>query len=201
MVGIVCFLLSLLLHIDLLTQIMIGWLALSISMITLSWTTFVNTKSSQIRTQAKVQDPNRSLVFILVIIATCASFLAVILLLVTKKHGNQGEAYHMPIAIGGMIFSWLLIHTVFTLRYAHIYYGDHPSKDDVAAEGLEFPGDEKPDYFDFAYFSFVLGMTFQVSDVQIKSKKLRHIALFHGLLSFGFSTIMIALTINVLGNL
>lgn len=200
-IGIAAFAISLLIDIDMLTQIMIGWVVFSVSMITLSWMTFFITKSSQIRKQAKIQDPNRSLVFIVVIVATCASFLAVILLLVTKKHGNEGAAYHMPIAVGGMIFSWLLIHTVFTLRYAHIYYGDHPSKDDVAAEGLEFPGNEKPDYFDFAYFSFVLGMTFQVSDVQIKSKRIRHIALFHGMLSFGFSTIMIALTINVLGNL
>jgi uncharacterized membrane protein len=199
--GIACFLLSFLLHIDLLTQIMIGWLTFSITMIGLSWATFVITKPLQIRTQAKIQDPNRSLVFILVVIATCASFLAVILLMVTKKHGNQGESYHMPIAIAGMVFSWLLIHTIFTLRYAHIYYGDHKTKKDIAEEGLKFPGEEKPDYFDFAYFSFVLGMTFQVSDVEICSKRIRHIALFHGLLSFGFSTIMIALTINVLGNL
>ena len=200
-IGIAAFALSLLLNIDILTQIMIGWLALSIAMIALSWATFIITKPQQIRKQAKIQDPNRSLVFLMVVVATCASFLAVILLMVTKKHGNEGAAYHMPIAVGGMIFSWLLIHTIFTLRYAHIYYGDHPSKDDVAAEGLKFPGNEKPDYFDFAYFSFVLGMTFQVSDVEIASKRIRHIALFHGLLSFGFSTIMIALTINVLGNL
>lgn len=200
-VGIVIFAISLFFDIDIITQIMTGWIAFSISMIILSWNTFIQTKSSQIRTQAKIQDPNRSLVFIIIIVATCASFLAVILLLVTKKHGNQGEAYHMPIAVGGMILSWFLIHTIFTLRYAHIYYGDHPSKDNVAAEGLNFPGDNKPDYLDFAYFSFVLGMTFQVSDVEITSTRIRHIALFHGLLSFGFSTIMIALTINVLGNL
>ncbi|MFS8083007.1 MAG: DUF1345 domain-containing protein [Ginsengibacter sp.] len=200
LVGIGCFLLSFLLHIDLLTQIMIGWLALSITMIGLSWATFIITTPQQIRSQAKIQDPNRSLVFLIVVISTCASFLAVILLIVTKRHGNQGESYHMPIAIAGMIFSWFLIHTTFTLRYAHIYYGDHASKDDVAAQGIDFPGNEKPDYFDFAYFSFVLGMTFQVSDVQITSKRIRHIALFHGLLSFGFSTIMIALTINMLGN-
>lgn len=200
-IGISAFALSLLIHIDILTQIMIGWIALSLTMIVLSWASFVLTKPQQLRQQAKIQDPNRSLVFIVVIVATCASFLAVILLMVTKKHGNQGEAYHMPIAVAGMVFSWFLIHTIFTLRYAHIYYGDHKTKKDTAEEGLKFPGPEQPDYFDFAYFSFVLGMTFQVSDVEISSKRIRHIALFHGLLSFGFSTIMIALTINVLGNL
>ena len=75
-----------------------------------------------------------------------------------------------------MILSWFLIHTIFTLRYAHIFYGDDDEKPEMHAGGLEFPGDKKPDYLDFAYFSFVLGMTFQVSDVQITSKQLRRIS-------------------------
>ncbi|MBS1735448.1 MAG: DUF1345 domain-containing protein [Bacteroidetes bacterium] len=200
-IGIICYLFSLFLHIDLLTQVMIGWLTFSLSFIILGWTIFTITSPQQIRNQAKIQDPNRSLVLLLVVVATCASFLAVILLMSTKKQNNQSENYHMAIAIASMISSWLLIHTIFTLRYAHLYYEDHKTNKDSAAEGLEFPGNEQPDYFDFAYFSFVLGMTFQVSDVQISSKRIRHLALFHGLLSFSFSTIMIALTINVLGNL
>ena len=104
----------------------------------------------------------------------------------------------MPIAIAGMLFSWFLIHTTFALRYAHIYYGHHETKPNTHAGGLEFPEDEQPDYLDFAYFSFVLGMTFQVSDVQITSKRFRKMAMFHGLISFGFNTIMIALTINLM---
>jgi uncharacterized membrane protein len=96
-----------------------------------------------------------------------------------------------------MLFSWILIHTIFTLRYAHIYYGDDENKPDIHAGGLIFPGGNRPEYMDFAYFSFVLGMTFQVSDVQITTARLRKLALVHGLLSFGFNTIMIALTINL----
>jgi uncharacterized membrane protein len=69
------------------------------------------------------------------------------------------------------------------------------------AGGLVFPDDDKPGYSDFAYFSFVLGMTFQVSDIQITSKRLRRIALLHGILSFGFNTIIVALTINVIAGL
>jgi uncharacterized membrane protein len=97
-----------------------------------------------------------------------------------------------------MVFSWFLIHTIFTLRYAHIYYGDHPSTPEKYHGGLSFPDDATPEYIDFAYFSFVLGMTFQVSDVDITSKRFRKLALWHSLLSFGFNTIMIALTINVI---
>lgn len=184
--------------IDVLTHLMIGWDTFSVCMIVMTWITFSITNSKQIRQQSKVQDPNRSIIFIIVLISTLASFLAVLLLIVTKKHGNNVTSWHLPIAIAGMLFSWILIHTIFTLRYAHIYYGDHKTKPDTHAGGLEFPDDSLPEYFDFAYFSFVLGMTFQVSDVQVTSKRLRKLALLHGILSFGFNTIMIALTINLI---
>ena len=102
------------------------------------------------------------------------------------------------ISISGMVLSWVLIHTIFTLRYAHIFYDNNKEKPEIHAGGLEFPEDAKPDYLDFAYFSFVLGMTFQVSDVQVTSKRLRRLALLHGILAFGYNTIMIALTINLI---
>lgn len=183
---------------DTLTHLMIGWDTFSICMIVISWTTFINTSSKDIRELCKVQDSSRSIIFIIILISTLASFLAVLLLIITHKNGKTGEEWRLVIAISGMLFSWFLIHTIFTLRYAHIYYGDNETKPGTHAGGLEFPDDSKPDYLDFAYFSFVLGMTFQVSDVQITSKRFRTLAMLHGLLSFGFNTIMIALTINLI---
>jgi len=185
-------------NIDLLTHVMIGWDTFSLCMIIMSWVTFLVTSSKQIREQARVQDQAASIIFILVIISTIASFLAVLLLLVVKHSGHESHSWRLPIAIAGMVFSWFLIHTIFTLRYAHIYYGDHASTPDKYRGGLSFPDDATPEYIDFAYFSFVLGMTFQVSDVDITSKRFRQLALWHSLLSFGFNTIMIALTINVI---
>ena len=185
-------------NIGTLSHVMIGWDTFSICMIVMSWITFSIVNSKQIREQSKVQDSSRSFIFIIVLISTLASFLAVLLLIISKKAGHNDTTMSLIIAIAGMLFSWFLIHTIFTLRYAHIYYGDHETKPNSHAGGLEFPGDSKPEYFDFAYFSFVLGMTFQVSDVQITSKRLRRLAMFHGLLSFGFNTIMIALTINLI---
>lgn len=185
-------------HIDLLTHVMIGWDTFSLLMIIQSWITFSITTSLQIREQSKVQDSSRTLIFLIILIATLASFLAVTLLLMTKEKFKNAESFHLVIAIAGMVLSWFFIHTIFTLRYAHIFYGDDDENPGMHAGGLEFPGDKKPNYLDFAYFAFVLGMTFQVSDVQITSKRLRRIAMIHGLLSFGYNTIMIALTINLI---
>ena len=183
---------------DELTHLMISWNVFSLGMIIMSWITFSITTSQQIREQAKVQDSSRALIFSTVLISTFASFFAVVLLLLTKKEYKSTEALHLIIAIAGMLFSWVLIHTIFTLRYAHIFYGDDEVKPETHAAGLEFPDDKKPDYLDFAYFAFVVGMTFQVSDVQVTSKRLRRLVLLHGILSFGYNTIMIALTINLI---
>lgn len=185
-------------NVDSLSHLMIGWDTFSASLIVMSWITFFITKSKQIREQSKVQDTSRTIIFIIILVSTVASILAVLLMIVTKKENSSGISWRLLTAIFGMLLSWFLIHTIFTLRYAHIYYGDHKTKPNTHAGGLDFPGDEKPEYLDFAYYAFVLGMTFQVSDVQITSKRFRNLALLHGLISFGFNTIMIALTINLI---
>ena len=99
-----------------------------------------------------------------------------------------------------LFVSWLLTHVVFGLRYAHEYYARDLGGPGVD-RGLEFPSDDAPDYWDFLYFSIVLGMTFQVSDVQITSRKLRRLATVHGLLSFLFNTVIVALTVNIAASL
>ncbi len=182
-----------------LTRIMFGWNTFSLSLIIMTWIMFKITTSSEIREQASVQDSSRVVIFIIILISTIASFSAVLLLLITKN--KTTEALDISVAISGMLLSWFLVHTIFALRYAHIFYGDHETKPALHAGGLQFPGDDKPDYPDFAYFSFVLGMTFQVSDVEVTSKQLRKLALLHGILSFSFNTFILALTINVIAGL
>jgi uncharacterized membrane protein len=182
-----------------LIRVMIGWNTFSLCMIIMEWITFKITTPDEIRKQAQVQDASRAAIFIIVLISAFASFFAVLLLVISGKEETQ--AFDIPVAVAGMFFSWFLVHTIFAMRYAHIYYGDHETNPDMHAGGLVFPDDDKPGYSDFAYFSFVLGMTFQVSDIQIISKRLRRIALLHGILSFGFNTIIVALTINVIAGL
>lgn len=186
-------------NINPLTRILLAWNVFSLCMLVLEWITFKITTATEIRKLAGLEDSSRAIIFVMVIISTFASFLGVLLLLISKDDSTAG--LDIPVAIIGMMFSWLLVHTIFALRYAHIYYSDDKSKPATHAGGLDFPEEDKPDYIDFAYFAFVLGMTFQVSDVQVTSKRLRKLALLHGILSFGFNTVIVALTINVIAGL
>jgi uncharacterized membrane protein len=105
---------------------------------------------------------------------------------------------HLLLAGGTVVSSWVLVHTVFTMHYAHAYYRKLDDEQESSeGEGVEFPNEKEPDFLDFAYFSFVIGMTCQVSDVQISSRAIRRLALVHGLLSFVFNTVILALTINL----
>jgi uncharacterized membrane protein len=110
-------------------------------------------------------------------------------------HGAAKQAQIGLVALT-LFASWLMLHTTFCFRYAHEFY-TASGKDGHFDGGLEFPEEKRPDYFDFAYFALVLGMTFQVSDVQITSRKLRRLAALHGLLSFLFNTVIVALTVNI----
>jgi uncharacterized membrane protein len=137
----------------------------------------------------------------MILVSAFASMFAVLLLMMSKHQQGGLPWLYVPVSIGGMLLSWVMVHTVFTFHYAHKYYDDDKQEKAKAAEGLDFPGDEKPDYLDFAYFSFVIGCTFQVSDVEITSKKIRRVALLHGLLSFLLNTFVVALTINFVASL
>ncbi len=112
--------------------------------------------------------------------------------------------WHLGLAMGSIVLAWLVTHTMFGLHYAHLYYGgdDDPTDDkDTHRAGLEFPGEAKPDYWDFLYFSFVVGMTCQVSDVQVTGRTMRRLTLVHGVLSFFFNTVVLAVAINVAASL
>lgn len=135
--------------------------------------------------------------------AACASLIAVGFVLHTNKVNPQPHAWlHLALALFAVAMAWSLTHTVFGLRYAHTFYGDSDDPDaDEHARGLDFPSEPMPNYMDFAYFSFVIGMTFQVSDVQITSREMRQLVLVHGILSFAFNTVILALAINTASSL
>jgi uncharacterized membrane protein len=155
------------------------------------------------RHQAKMQDEGRLVILSLITAAACASILAIgYILHDTKGAPTHLLILHLGLAVVTIVGSWLLVHTIFALHYAHGYYQDDPiTPIEDEAKGLEFPGDSEPDYWDFLYFSFVIGMTSQVSDVQIAKRSLRRLSLIHSILSFFFNTIILAMSINIIAGL
>lgn len=185
------------------TLLVFSWDIFALVTLILEWISISNTEVNGIILKAKSQDSSLTTIFTLVISASCISLLAVGYVLGSEK-GNSNGSLSFPIflAVISVVFSWMLIHTLYSLRYAHIYYGDKNITNENKIEcGLEFPNEKNPDYVDFAYFSFVIGMTCQVSDVQVTSKRMRRIVLLHGILSFAFNTAILALFINIIAGL
>jgi len=185
------------------TQSIATWDVFALFVLVLAWLTILTTPPHKLRARAQEQDVSRTVIFVFVILAACASLFAVGFLFFGNKQIQHSHfVVHLLLSLIAVIGSWLLMHTVFGLRYAHTYYGDPDGPGPRQhAGGLIFPGDRLPDYIDFAYFSFVIGMTFQVSDVQITSRELRQLVLIHGILSFGFNTVILALAINTVATL
>lgn len=122
-----------------------------------------------------------------------AAVVALIALGMQLHASEAGGLLDILLAAATLLLSWLFLNTIFALHYAHEFYGDGNGK----GGGLEFPGTKQPDYGDFLYFSFVIGMTFQVSDVEISDRGIRRVVLAHAMISFLFNVIVIALSVNV----
>jgi uncharacterized membrane protein len=158
---------------------------------------FTTERAARMRTDAERQREGEWTIFWITVAAVVFSFIAIVGVFSDTK-AMHGAARDVQVALVAftLFASWLMTHTTFAFRYAHEYYETEPGNQDID-RGLQFPGEEQPDYLDFMYFSLVLGMTFQVSDVQITSRKLRRLAALHGLLSFLFNTIILALSVNI----
>lgn len=181
--------------------LLILWDVFSCSYLITCWIVIFTRSVLQIREQAKKQDGSRFFVFAIIILSSFASMVTVLLLIISRDKALVPEAIYLPATITGMLFSWIMVHTTFCFHYAHLYYGDDTADPKKHLEGLEFPKEKKPDYLDFAYFSFVVGMTFQVSDVEVSSREIRRVVLVHGLISFLLNTFVVALTINLIAGL
>lgn len=168
------------------------WLFLALTAVAVGHAT-----PERLRRRAREQDERASVILALVVAAAGASLLALGFLLPKAEGASPFEAA-LRVTLAGLtvLGSWLLTHTMFTLHYAHGYYG---GDGEVTPErgGLDFPGDDAPDYWDFLYFSLVIGMTSQVSDVAVTGRTIRRTVAAHGVVSFLFNAALIALTVNI----
>ncbi len=141
------------------------------------------------------EDPGRATTDVLLLAASVASLVAVGFV-ITQASGQSGPARLLMAGFGifSVVVSWALVHTVFTLKYAELYYVGKPG-------GIDFNETEPPRYADFAYLAFTIGMTFQVSDTNLETKVIRATALRHALLSYLFGTVIVATTINLIAGL
>ena len=177
-------------------HIVSGWDAAGLTLLGLAWWRMWHETSVETRRHAASEDPGRRLVWLIVLASSTVSLFAagfVMRRAHSIAHNGTGFCLLLALCLTAVVSAWALTHTAYALRYAHLYYRD----DQDGEGGLEFPGKEDPDGLDFAYFSFTLGMCFQVSDVTVTSRTIRRAVLAHALLSFLYNTVVLALAFNL----
>ncbi len=178
----------------LVTRLLLGWDIFVALYIVLVYVMMSRCGLAHIRYNAVRQDDGRFLILLLVALGAFASIAAIVLELDPDHHGTP----ELTLATMTIALSWATVHTAFALHYAHEFY--HRAK----PGGLQFPSGEQredADYWDFVYFSFVIGMTAQVSDVGITDRMIRRTATVHGIISFVFNTALLALMVNIAAGL
>jgi uncharacterized membrane protein len=174
----------------LVTRLLIGWDVVVALYLLLVYTMMLRSGLARIQRNAALQDDGRFLILLVTALGAFASIAAIVF----ELAGSHRSPVELALATVTVALSWAAVHTAFALHYAHDYYrGTKPG-------GLQFPsGDEheKPDYWDFVYFSFVIGMTAQVSDVGITDRTIRRTATAHGIVSFVYNTALVALMVNI----
>jgi uncharacterized membrane protein len=172
-----------------------AWGAASLVIVAADWLRIGGMDASQARAHAQSEDLSRPAADVLVLGACSASLVAIgFTLMRAGNHTGSDKALLILLAIVVVALSWGTIHTIYAVRYGDLYYGS-------PVGGIDFNEDEPPDYRDFAYLAFTIGMTFQVSDTSLTGKPMRRVALRHALLSFLFGAVILALAINTVASL
>lgn len=182
-------------------RLILSWDIFCIIMISIFWILFFTTNSKELSLVVEKQDDGLKIIFAIVTIAVGFSVFGAMALFFESRDTSNDKMLHTIISLSPVILSWILLHTIFTVRYAHLYHDHTLLGTGIRVGGIDFPSDDDPGYLDFAYFSFVIGMTFQVSDISVSSRVIRRFVLLHSIVSFAFNTIIVALTINTLAGL
>jgi uncharacterized membrane protein len=176
---------------------LLGWCCGVAVYLLLAWWLAYSFDAARTRSRARSLDQPDVLILVSMLVVIGVSVVAIAMLLQqVRQMSGLERAGHIALGIVALAGSWLMIHTIYAFHYAHRYYQDEKRQNEDAG-GLDFPGPEDPDYADFIYYAFVVGMTSQVSDVQAVSREMRLITLAHSVLSFAFNMLVLALSINV----
>jgi uncharacterized membrane protein len=174
---------------------LLGWDGAATLFATRVWATVLPMSPTQVAEHAVREDPSLAVTDSVVLVAAVANLASVGLILAKAANAAGGtKAYLLTIGVASVVLAWGVVHTIFTLRYGRIYYRGPDG-------GIDFNEKAAPDYGDFAYLAFTIGMTFQVSDTDLTSKAMRRTALRHALISYLFGAVIIGLIINVVASL
>jgi len=188
---------------DWVTRVLAGWNAGGWLYFVLIANKMWHAEIEGIKREADIERESRIAVLIIVILGSSFALLALLTQLsVMKTEHGFGRSLSIALSASTIFLSWLLIHLVFAVFYAHEYHSESGGKTNASGGGgLKFPGESSPDYLDFIYFSFVVGTTAQTSDVAVTSRAMRRVVVVHGVLSFFFNTAVLALAVNIAAQL
>ena len=176
-----------------------SWDVGALCFLAIGWMVVARTDETLTRVRAQLYDSSGFVIFLFVVTAASASVVAIGFLVGDIKNlPFWPRTLRLSLSVAALLLSWLLIHTLFAFHYARLYYSQLEG-DDTHHRGLKFPDDDEPDYLDFLYYSFVVGMTSQVSDVAVLSRPMRRLTLVHGILSFVYNIAVLAMSINIIG--
>ena len=182
-------------------QALLAWCVGLIVYLGLAWWLCLTFDAKRTRARAQAQDEPGIVLVLVLLLANAACVVAVTMLMQQSRDlSGVDQALHIGLSAAALAASWFFIQTIFAFHYAHRYYFEE-KQGEPDGPGLNFPGGQAPDYFDFLYYAHVVGMTSQVADVQVTSREMRHITLIHSVLAFGFNMLILALSINVLASL
>jgi uncharacterized membrane protein len=173
------------------TRFLVGWDIGAAVYLAFSFAAMADCDTAHIRRRSALMDEGRIAILVFTASAALATLAAIIIELGDK--GATHDPLHLALAGVTLALSWASTHTIFALHYAHEFYAENRYVDG----GLAFPGKDKPDYWDFMYFSLVIGMTSQVSDVAVTAKAIRRTVMAHGVVSFFFNATLVALVVNI----
>jgi uncharacterized membrane protein len=171
-----------------------AWIATAATFVIWTWIAVGRMTATDTRDHATREDPTQPVTDIILLLASVASLAGVGYLLIAKSASGTDTELAAAVGVGSVAVAWLIVHTVYTLRYARLYYGDTEG-------GIDFNQDEPPCYLDFAYLAFTLGMTYQVSDTDLQTREIRGTALRHALLSYVLGAVILATVINMIAGL